>query len=163
MILGLSVPTFTLVHVIISLIGIGSGIIVFLAMLNRERVEGWTALFFVSTILTSVTGFFFHSKAFGPPHLFGVISLVVLALAVLGRYVFRLAAWWRLIYILGAWIALYLNSVVAVIQFFQKFAFLRPLAPTQTEPPFLITQAVMLAIFVIVGIAAGFLFRPATA
>jgi hypothetical protein len=163
MILGLSVPTFTLLHVIISLIGIGSGIVVFLAMLNRDRVEGWTALFLVSTILTSVTGFFFPLKVFGPPHVFGVISLVVLVPAVLGRYVFGLAGWWRPIYIVGAWIALYLNSVVAVIQFFQKFSFLQPLAPTQTEPPFLITHAVMLAIFVIVGIAAGFRFRPAAA
>jgi hypothetical protein len=161
MILGLSVATFTLVHVIISLVGIGSGIVVFLAMLARDRVAAWTALFLISTILTSVSGFFFHSTAIGPPHVFGVISLVVLAAAVLARYVFALAGWWRLIFIVGAWIALYLNCVVAVIQFFQKFSFLQPLAPTQTEPPFLITQAVMLAIFVIVGIAAGIRFRPA--
>jgi hypothetical protein len=161
MILGLSVATFTLVHVIISLVGIGSGIVVFLAMLARDRVAAWTALFLISTILTSVSGFFFHSTAIGPPHVFGVISLVVLAAAVLARYVFALAGWWRLIFIVGAWIALYLNCVVAVIQFFQKFSFLQPLAPTQTEPPFLITQAVMLAIFAIVGIAAGIRFRPA--
>jgi hypothetical protein len=161
MILGLSVATFTLVHVIISLVGIGSGIVVFLAMLARDRVAAWTALFLISTIVTSVSGFFFHSTAIGPPHVFGVISLVVLAAAVLARYVFALAGWWRLIFIVGAWIALYLNCVVAVIQFFQKFSFLQPLAPTQTEPPFLITQAVMLAIFVIVGIAAGIRFRPA--
>ena len=161
MILGLSVATFTLVHVIISLVGIGSGIVVFLAMLARDRVAAWTALFLISTIVTSVSGFFFHSTAIGPPHVFGVISLVVLAAAVLARYVFALAGWWRLIFIVGAWIALYLNCVVAVIQFFQKFSFLQPLAPTQTEPPFLITQAVMLAIFVIVGIAAGVRFRPA--
>jgi hypothetical protein len=161
MILGLSVATFTLVHVIISLVGIGSGIVVFLAMLARDRVAAWTALFLISTIVTSVSGFFFHSTAIGPPHVFGVISLVVLAAAVLARYVFALAGWWRLIFIVGAWIALYLNCVVAVIQFFQKFSFLQPLAPTQTEPPFLITQAVMLAIFAIVGIAAGIRFRPA--
>jgi hypothetical protein len=161
MILGLSVATFTLVHVIISLVGIGSGIVVFLAMLARDRVAAWTALFLISTIVTSVSGFFFHSTAIGPPHVFGVISLVVLAAAVLARYIFALAGWWRLIFIVGAWIALYLNCVVAVIQFFQKFSFLQPLAPTQTEPPFLITQAVMLAIFVIVGIAAGIRFRPA--
>jgi hypothetical protein len=161
MILGLSVATFTLVHVIISLVGIGSGIVVFLAMLARDRVAAWTALFLISTIVTSVSGFFFHSTAIGPPHVFGVISLVVLAAAVLARYVFALAGWWRLIFIVGAWIALYLNCVVAVIQFFQKFSFLQPLAPTQTEPPFLITQAVMLAIFVIVGITAGIRFRPA--
>ena len=78
MILGLSVPTFTLIHVIISLIGIGSGIVVLLAMANNNRLEGWTAIFLLTTILTSVTGFFFHSKSFGPPHVFGVISLIVL-------------------------------------------------------------------------------------
>ncbi len=160
MILGLSVPTFTLVHVIISLFGIGAGIVAFWGMANNNRLEGWTAVFLITTILTSVTGFFFHSKAFGPPHVFGVISLVALALAVFGRYAFGLAGWWRLIYIVGAWIALYLNCVVGVIQFFQKFSFLRPLAPTQTEPPFLIAQGVLLVFLLILGVLSGFRFRP---
>jgi hypothetical protein len=160
MILGLSVPTFTFIHVILSLFGIGAGIVVFLGMANNDRLEGWTALFLVTTILTSVTGFFFHSKAFGPPHVFGVITLVVLTPAVLGRYAFGLAGWWRLIYIVGAWIALYLNCVVGVIQFFQKFSFLRPFAPTQTEPPFLITQGVLLVFLLTLGVLAGFRFRP---
>ena len=148
---------------IISLVGIGSGIVVFWGMLNRDRLEGWTALFLLTTAVTSITGFFFLGvqPKFGPPHVFGVISLVVLAFAVLGRYALGLAGFWRVIYIVGAWVALYLNCVVAVIHFFQKFSFLQPLAPTQSEPPFIITQVVMLAIFVVVGIFALIRFRPA--
>jgi hypothetical protein len=85
MILGLSVPTFTLLHVIISLIGIGAGIAALLGMAGNNRLEGWTALFLLTTALTSITGFFFHSKAFGPPHVFGVVTLVVMVPVLLGR------------------------------------------------------------------------------
>ncbi len=161
MILGLSVPTFTLIHVILSLFGIGAGIVALLGMANNDRLERWTALFLVTTVLTSVTGFFFHSTSFGPPHVFGVVTLVVLAPAVLGRYAFGLAGLWRLVYIVGSWIALYLNCVVGVIQFFQKVSFLRPLAPTQSEPPFLIVQGVLLVFLFVLGLLAGFRFRPA--
>src|SRR5215471_16968050 len=127
-ILGLSVPAFTLLHVIISLIAIGAGVAALLAMAGNNRLEGWTALFLVTTALTSITGFFFHSKAFGPPHVFGVITLVVMVPVLLGRYSFGLSGWWRLIYIVGAVFILWLNCVVAVIQFFQKVAFLNVLA-----------------------------------
>jgi hypothetical protein len=163
MILGLSVPAFTLLHVIISLVGIGAGIVVMLGLLNANRLEGWTALFLLATALTNITGFFFliTQPKVGPPHVVGVISLVVLVPTLLGRYVYGLAGWWRIIYVVGAVIVLYLNCFVAVIQFFQKFSFLQPLAPTQTEPPFVITQVVMLAIFVVVGIVAAIRFRPA--
>jgi hypothetical protein len=161
MILGLSVPTFTLIHVIISLIGIGSGFVVLIGMANSNRLEGWTAVFLLTTLLTSLTGFFFHSVKFGPPHAFGVLTLVVFVPVLLGRYVFGLKGRWRLIYIAGALFVFYLNVVVGVIQFFQKFSFLQPLAPTQTEPPFLVTQAVVLVVVVAGGIVAGFRFWPA--
>ncbi len=160
MILGLSVPAFTLLHVIISLIGVGAGIVAFLGMFNRDRLEGWTAVFLLTTILTSVTGFFFHSTSFGPPHVFGVVTLVVMVPVLLGRYAFGLAGWWRLIYIAGAWLTLWLNCVVAVIQFFQKVAFLNQFAPTQSEPPFLIAQAVLLVFLLVLGIGAAVRFRP---
>lgn len=153
-ILGLSVPAFTLFHVIISLIGIGSGVAVLLAMAGNNRLEGWTALFLLTTALTSITGFFFHSTAFGPPHVFGVVTLVVMVPVLLGRYTFGLRGWWRLIYIVGAVFVLWLNAVVAVIQFFQKADALRALAPTQTEPPFVATQVVVLAVLVVLTVIA---------
>jgi len=162
MILGMSTATYTLLHVVISLIGIFSGFLVLFGMFRAKRLPGWTALFLTTTFLTSVTGFFFHSVSFGPPHVVGVISLVVLVVAVLALYGYRLAASWRWIYVVGAVVALYLNVFVGVVQAFQKLPFLHPLAPTQSEPPFFVTQLVVLAIFVVLGLVAVIKFRPGT-
>jgi hypothetical protein len=161
MILGLSTSTFTTVHVIISLIAILSGAVVVLGWLGGRRYQGWTAVFLATTVLTSVTGFFFHSASFGAPHVVGVISLVVLAAAICALYVFHLAGFWRWVYVVGAITALYLNVFVAVVQAFQKLPFLEPLAPTQSEPPFLIAQTVVLAIFVVLGVLSLKRFHPA--
>ena len=151
MILGLSTSTFTSVHVALSLIGIVSGVIVLYGMVRATRLDGWTTLFLATTVLTSVTAFFFPSTSFGPAHVVGVLSLVVLAAAIVALYFFRLAGPWRWIYIVSAVLALYLNVFVAVVQAFQK---LPPLAPTQSEPPFLIAQLVVMAIFIVLGVAA---------
>ena len=161
MILGMSTSTFTVTHVVLSLIGIFSGIVVLFGMLSSNRLTGWTALFLASTVLTSVTGFFFHSEHFGPPHVVGVVSLVVLAVAILGRYVYRLVGPWRWIYVGGAVLALYLNVFVGVVQAFEKVPFLSRLAPTQSEPPFLVAQLIVMAIFVVLGILAAMRFHPA--
>src|SRR4051812_32590770 len=120
MMLGMSLATFTLVHTIISLAGIAAGFLVMSAMWSSSRMPGMTAVFLVTTILTSVTGFMFPFKAFGPPHAVGVISLVVLVFTVLGLYVYRLAGRWRAIYAATAVVALYLNTFVLVVQMFQK-------------------------------------------
>jgi len=160
MILGMSTSTFTTLHVVISLIAIASGAIVLFGMLGDKRPDGWTALFLATTVLTSVTGFFFHSASFGPPQVVGVISLVILAVAIPALYAFHLAGFWRLVYIVGAVMALYLNVFVGVVQAFQKLSFLQPLAPTQSEPPFLVAQLVVLAMFVALGIAAVKRFHP---
>jgi hypothetical protein len=160
MILGMSTPTFTLVHVILSLVGILAGAIAVLGMLSAKKLEGWTALFLATTVATSATGFLFHSTAFGPPHVVGVISLVVLAVAILALYGRHLAGPWRWIYVVGAVLSLYLNVFVGVVQAFQKLPFLQPLAPTQSEPPFLIAQVVVLAIFVTLGVLAARRFHP---
>jgi hypothetical protein len=151
MILGLSTSTFTSVHVTLSLIGIVSGVIVLYGMVRATTLDGWTALFLATTVLTSVTAFFFPSTSFGPAHVVGALSLVVLAAAIVALYFFRLAGPWRWIYIVGAVLALYLNVFVAVVQAFQK---LPPLAPTQSEPPFLIAQLVVMAICIVLGVAA---------
>jgi hypothetical protein len=154
MILGMSVPAFTLLHVIISLIGIAAGVPVTYGLLSAKKLPGWTALFLVSTILTSVTGFFFHSKAFGPPHIVGVISLVLLGVALVALYGNKLAGSWRWIYVVTALTAFYLNVFVGVVQSFQKIPFLNALAPTGTELPFASAQAAVLALFIWIGVLA---------
>jgi hypothetical protein len=162
MILGMSTATFTLLHVIISLVGIASGFIVLFAMIGSKKSEGWTALFLATTVLTSVTGFFFHSASFGAPHVLGVISLVVLAVALVALYGYHLAGPWRWLYVVSAALALYLNVFVGVVQAFQKLSFLQPLAPTQSEPPFLVAQLVVIAAFVALGFLAARRFHPGT-
>jgi len=141
-------------------VGIFAGLVVLLGMFSSKRLDGWTALFLATTVLTSVTGFFFPFDQLLPSHIVGIISLVVLAVAILARYVYRLSGPWRWIYIAGAVLALYLNVFVGVVQAFQKLPLLSSLAPTQSEPPFLIAQFVVLAIFIVLGILAVRLFRP---
>lgn len=161
MILGMSISLFTWIHVALSLLGIFTGFIVLLAMLKSKPVPIWTAIFLVTTILTSVTGFFFRSASFGPPHVVGVISLIVLVAAVLALYVYSLSGAWRRIYVTSAVAALYFNVFVGVVQAFQKLSFLKPLAPTQSEPPFFVAQAIVLAVFIALGVAAARSFHPA--
>jgi uncharacterized membrane protein SirB2 len=160
MILGMSLATFTQVHVILSLIGIAAGLVVLGGMLGSKRLEGWTAVFLVTTILTSVTGFFFPFTGITPPHVFGVVSLVVLAVALMALYGRRLRGAWRWLYVVGALVALYLNVFVGVVQAFLKIPFLTALAPTQSEPPFFVAQLLALAVFVVLGVRAVRRFRP---
>jgi hypothetical protein len=162
MILGLSISTFTTIHVVLSLIGIASGLVVLYGMVRGKRASATTAVFLVTTVLTSVTGFPLPPYGFDPPRAFGLASLVLLALAVPGLYVFKLAGHWRWIYTSTAIVALYLNCFVAVVQTFQKVAFFNALAPTQTEPPFAIAQLAVLAIFVVSGVIAVRRFYPGT-
>jgi len=154
MILGMSVAAFTTVHVIISLVAIAAGLALLPALLANRRSDGLTAFFLATTILTSVTGFFFHSKAIGPPHVVGAVSLVVLAVALFALYVRKLAGLWRPIYVISAIIALYLNCFVGVVQAFQKIPALNAFAPTGTEPPFAAAQGALLVVFVILGFMA---------
>jgi len=163
MILGMSTATFTLVHVLLSVVGIAGGLIVMERFL-RNRVLGLSnTIFLVATILTSATGFLFPTKGMvTPAQTLGVISLVVLAIACLALYFGNLIGAWRWIYVVAAVLALYFNVFVAVVQSFQKVGRLRMLAPTQTEPPFVITQAAVLAFFLILAVIALRRFRPPT-
>jgi len=155
MILGMSVPTFTLVHVLLSLIGIFSGLVVVYGFLKGRLLGGWNGVFLVTTIATSATDFLFHSAQFGPPHFVGVISLVLLGFSVAALYAFNLAGPWRWIYTATATLALYLNVFVGIVQAFQKVSFLQPLAPTQSEPPFAIAQGIVLVIFLALTVLAS--------
>jgi hypothetical protein len=159
MILGMSLAAFTQFHVIISLIAIVTGIVVLVGMLSAKRLPSTTAIFLITTVATSITGFMFPN-AFDAADVVGIISLVFLALAILALYTYKLAGSWRAIYVLGAVAALYLNCFVLVAQIFGKVPFFHALAPTQKEPPFAIAQGVLLILFVGLGIAAFRKFRP---
>jgi glucose-6-phosphate-specific signal transduction histidine kinase len=160
--LGMSLSTFTTVHVIISLVAIASGVIVLFGMLGSKRMNGLTALFLLTTVLTSVTGFGFPFTHLSPAHKLGIISLVVLAIAILARYSFHMAGSWRWIYVVTAAMALYLNVFVLVVQSFEKVPALHAMAPTQTEGPFKIAQLVVLVLFIVLTIAAVRKFHPQT-
>jgi hypothetical protein len=157
--MGFNLHTFTIVHVVISLIGIGSGLVVMFGLLASKRLDRWTALFLVSTVATSVTGFFFPFHGFTPAIAVGIISLVILALAIFARYGRRLAGAWRWIYVVAAMVAQYLNVFVLIVQLFQKVPTLKAMAPTQSEPPFLLTQLVVLALFIVLTFVAAIKFR----
>ncbi len=159
MILGMSPAAFTQLHVVISLIGIASGLVVAIGMLNAKRLPGMTALFLITTVATSVTGFMFGA-AFDPAAAVGCLSLAVLALAIIALYYYKLAGFWRGVFVVNAIIALYFNCFVLVVQSFQKVAFFHALAPTQKEPPFAAAQGVLLVVFIGLGIAAFKKFRP---
>jgi hypothetical protein len=159
MILGMTISTFTLVHVLISLVGIGSGFVVVYGLLTGKRFDGWTAIFLVTTILTSLTGFLFPVEHVLPSHIVGATSLVALAVAVLARHGRHMERSWRWIYVVCAVLALYFNVFVAVVQSFLKIPAIHTWAPTQKEPPFLVAQLLVLAIFVVIGIFAVKKFR----
>ena len=151
--------TFTKVHVVISLIGIASGLIIVFGMLAAQRFDRWTALFLLSTLATSVTGFLFPFHGVTPGIVVGIISVVVLAIAIFARYPQHLRGSWRWIYVVSAVVALYLNVFVLIAQLFQKVPQLKALAPTQSEPPFAVTQLGVLVLFVLLGIVATIRFR----
>jgi hypothetical protein len=154
---------YTIIHVLISLVGIFTGLIVLFGMLAGKRLDGWTKWFLVTTVLTSVTGFFFPFHGFTPAIGLGIISLLVLAIAIYARYPRQLAGHWRWIYVVGAVISLYFNVFVGIVQSFEKIPALTAMAPTQTEPPFKLTQLAVLALFIVLGIVAAIRFRPAPA
>ncbi|HEY6766201.1 MAG TPA: hypothetical protein VI386_15705 [Candidatus Sulfotelmatobacter sp.] len=160
MILGMSTATYTVLHVLISLVGIGSGLIVMLGFLTRRRMNKMTVLFLFTTVLTSVTGFGFPFDHLLPSHKVGLISLALLAITIPARYSFHLTGAWRWIYVVTAAMALYLNVFVLVVQLFEKIPALKALAPTQSEAPFLISQVVVLAIFFVLTILAVRRFHP---
>jgi hypothetical protein len=148
------------IHVALSLIGIVSGLVVLYGLLTGRSLGPWTAIFLVTTILTSLTGFPLAPFGFDAARAIGLISLVLLAAAVVGFYVFHLVGPWRWVYIVAAATALYLNVFVGVVQAFQKLPFLQALAPTQSEPPFVVAQLVVLVAFIALGARAVVKFHP---
>jgi hypothetical protein len=161
MILGMSLHAFTQFHVAISLIGILAGLIVLLGMLGSKPLNAVTALFLITTVLTSLTGFLFPFHGITPGIVIGILSLIVLFLAILARYAFHYAGGWRATYVITSTIALWFNVFVFIVQSFEKVPSLHALAPTQTESPFKIAQLVVLVAFIVLGVRAVRKFHPA--
>jgi hypothetical protein len=154
-----NLQTFTQIHVAISLVGIASGFVVMYGLLTGRRMGGWTALFLVTTVATSVTGFFFPFHGFTPAIGVGIVSLLVLAAVLFALYARHLAGAWRRIYVVGAVVSLYLNVFVLIVQSFQKIPVLKAIAPTQSELPFLLSQLVLVVLFIALAIVAAIRFR----
>lgn len=163
MILGMSLSTFTLVHVFISIAGIASGLIVMERFVRNRALGLSNTIFLLTTIATSLTGFLFPFHGVTPALALGAISLAVLAVALFALHAGNLIGPWRWIYVVTAATALYFNVFVAVVQAFQKIGRLRILAPTQSEPPFALAQAAVFVLFLLIGILALRRFRPPTA
>lgn len=154
---------FTIFHVLISLIGIATGIIVVFGMIASKRLDKLTALFLWTTVLTSATGFLFPFHGFKPSYVVGLISLIVLGIALYARNRKHFAGGWRATYVATAVVSLYLNFFVLIVQSFEKVPALHALAPTQTEPAFKIAQLSALVVFLILGVLATVKFHPAPA
>ena len=151
---------YTVIHTLISVIAIFTGLVVVFGMLACKRLSGWTKWFLITAVATTLTGFFFPFHGFTPAIGLGIISLPFLALTIYARYPKQLVGAWRWIYAIGAVICLYFNLFVLVVQLFEKVPALHAMAPTQTERPFKLTQLVVLALFVLLGIVAAIRFRP---
>ena len=160
MILGMSVGAFTILHVIITLVAIGSGLIVVGGCLPRTACRSQPHFFSSQRRLTSLTGFLFPIHGFTPALGVGIVACVILAVALFALYKEHLVGAWRWIYVITAVVSLYLNVFVLVVQSFVKVSALNALAPMQTEPPFAVTQAAVLAIFILIALIAVIKFRP---
>ena len=160
MIFGMT--SFTFFHVLLSLIGILTGLVVLYGLIRSNLMKGWTLAFLVTTVATSVTGFLFPFNGVTPGIILGVLSLIALCAAVTGRYAFHLAGAWRLIYVVGAVVALWLNVVVLIVQSFVKIPTLHALAPTlpPSGPAFMAVQGIVLVFFVVTGFSAVRRFHP---
>ena len=159
MMLGMSLATFTVVHVLISLIAIASGFVIVFGLIGGKRLDGWTTLFLITSALTGITGFMFPFEKVTPGIVVGAILLIILAVAAVARYSFRMTGAWRGLYTIGATMSLYLNVFVLVVQSFEKVPALHALAPTGSEPAFVVAQLLVLVAFIVLGTLATIRFR----
>jgi hypothetical protein len=161
MILGLSLEQFTYLHVFLSLVGIAAGIFIVFGLLTSRKLPILSALFLVTTAATSLTGFLFPFKGVTPGIILGILSLIVLILAIVALYVGKLAGAWRGTYVISACVAFYFNFFVLIAQSFAKVPALHAIAPTQASPAFGITQLAVLVIFILLTVRSFKKFRPA--
>ena len=151
---------YTIIHTLISLAAIFTGLVVLFAMLSARRAKGWTKWFLITAVATTATGFFFPFHGVTPAIILGIITVPVLAIAIYALHSRRLGGAWRWIYVIGAVMTLYFNLFVLVVELFQKVPALEAIAPTQTESPFKLTQLTVLVASVLLGIMAVVRFHP---
>jgi hypothetical protein len=156
----MDITTLTLVHTVISIVAIAAGLVVVGGLIAGVRIDGWTGIFLVTTALTSITGFFFPFTQLLPSHWVGIISLIILPFVTAARYWKHLRGVWRGIYVVGTVLVLYLNFFILLVQLFRRIPALIVAAPKQTEPPFVLTQLLVLALFAWLGFAGFRRFRP---
>ncbi len=161
MVLGMTLTAYTNLHVILSVIGIATGLIVVGGLLAGSRLPLTTAIFLVTTLATTLGGFLFPFNGFTPAIGVGIVSTIILLVTIAARYLYRLRGSWRVVYAAGAVLSLYLNSFVLVVQSFLKVPMLNIYAPTGSEPPFAVTQGIVLAAFIVLGVLSVVRFRPA--
>lgn len=160
MILGMSLARFTQVHVAISLVGIAAGFLMIFGMMAGKRMPLMTALFLITTVLTSVTGFMFPYHGVTPGIVIGILSLLLLLVALIARYAGHLNGGWRGFWVISAILAQYFNFFVLIVQSFEKFPSLHALAPTQKEMPFKLVQLVTLVVFIVLAVVSYRKFHP---
>jgi hypothetical protein len=156
----MDITTVTLFHTVISIVAIAAGLVVVGGLIAGVRIDGWTGIFLVTTAVTSITGFFFPFGKLLASHWIGIISLLILPFVIAARYWKHLRGGWRGIYVVGTVLVLYLNFFILLVQLFRRIPALLVAAPRQTEPPFVLTQLLMLALFAWLGFAAFRRFRP---
>lgn len=163
MILGLSISQFIALHVAISFIAIAAGLVALPAFVAGRRVPGMMSLFLVTTLLTSLTGFLFPFRGFTPAIGTGIVSTIVLIIAFVAYYGYKLRGKAGVVYAVSATAALWLNLFVLVVQSFLKVPALNALAPTGTELPFAIAQGTLLIVMIGLGYVAVQSVRKGTA
>jgi hypothetical protein len=156
----IDITTLTLVHTVISIVAIATGLVVVGGLIAGVRIDGWTGIFLVTTALTSITGFFFPFTQLLPSHKVGIISLIILPFVIAARYWKHVVGPWRGTYVIGTVLVLYLNFLVLLDQLFRRIPALLVAAPKQTEQPYVLTQLLVLALFLWLGYAAFRRFRP---
>ena len=156
----MDITTVTLFHTVISIVAITAGLVVVGGLIAGMRIDGWTGIFLVTTAVTSITGFFLPFTHLLASHWIGIISLLVLPFVIAARYWKQMRGGWRGIYVVGTVLVLYLNFFVLLVQLFRRIPALIVSAPKQTEPPFVLTQLLVLALFAWLGVAAFRRFRP---
>jgi hypothetical protein len=157
------ITTFTLIHVLLSVVAICAGLVVAGGFVAGKRLDGWTGLYLLTIVLTNVTGFGFPFVTFLPSHAVGILSLLTLPFVILARYWKHLAGAWRGVFVVGTVLTLYLNVFVLLVQLFQRLPALLAAAPTQEEAPFLVTQLIVLGLFIWLGMASVKGFRMESA
>jgi hypothetical protein len=154
------IATLIPLHVVISLIGLVAGFIVLIGLIASRRLTRWTPIFLWTTLATNLTGFLFPVHKLLPSHVVGILSVVTLGLAFLAQYRFQLSGIWQRVFVIASTVALYLNTFVAIVQCFKHIPAFQALAPTQSEPPFLVMQLIFLLLFIVLGVTATRRFRP---